>query len=57
MGCQWAQFGRVVGRISSGTGAGIGSGLERLILDGRLRGQAPQRLLTVREVSHIVTVT
>ena len=40
MGCQWAKFGAVVGRICGGTGAGIGSGLERLILDGRLRGQA-----------------
>ena len=26
MGCQWAKFGAVVGRICGGTGAGIGSG-------------------------------
>ena len=52
MGCQWAKFGAVVGRICGGTGAGIGSGLQRPILDGRLGGQAPRRLpvMAVKEV-------
>ena len=32
MGCQWAKFGAVVGRICGGTGAGIGSGLCRMLV-------------------------